>query len=164
MSPIEELGLIRVDDRLIHGQVVVAWCRYRGFSRVVVVDDAMAADTFMQEVLHYAAPPNVRVEVWSVEQAIAGLNLDRPDRATTMVLLKSPRVAQQLYDGGVSYRGLNVGGIGGGPGRRNIFRNIAVSPDDVAVLKDLLGKGVKITLLTVPGEKAKDFAEMVGRL
>jgi PTS system mannose-specific IIB component len=160
----EALGLVRVDDRLIHGQVIAVWCRQQRFTRILVVDDDVAADPFMQEVLRLAAPPGLTVDVLSVQEAISELTTDTPDRKTTMVLMKSPRIAQQVYEGGVKYAALNIGGIGSAPGRRNIFKNIAVSDEEIAILKSLLQDGVKITLLTVPGEKSKDFSDLAAKL
>ncbi len=157
---IEALGLVRIDDRLIHGQVVAVWCKHQPFSRIVIVDDGVAADPFMQEVLRLAAPPGLPVEVYSVADGIQALRADAPNRRTTLVLLKSPHTAKQLYDGGVEYHALNIGGIGNAPGRKNIFKNIAVSEEEMRILRDLHDRGVAITLLTVPGEKAKAFADL----
>lgn len=161
MKHIKEFGLVRVDDRLIHGQVIAVWCRHQRFTRIAIVDDGVAADSFMQDVLRMAAPPDLRVEVLSVAQAIETLNQDAADRDTTMVLMKAPKTAKQLHDGGLAYRSLNIGGIGGGPGRKNIFRNISASEEEIAILKHLMSKGVEVTLLTVPGEKSKAFSELV---
>jgi len=161
---IEELGLVRIDDRLIHGQVIAVWCRHRKFTRIVIVDDKVAADPFMQEVLKLAAPPGLQVDVFSIEAGSRELKQDRPDRGTTMVLLKTPLAAQKLYDSGVHYRELNIGGIGNAPGRRNVFKNIALSEEEIATLKQLMAQGVDITLLTVPGERSKKFSDLVRKL
>jgi mannose/fructose/N-acetylgalactosamine-specific phosphotransferase system component IIB len=114
--------------------------------------------------LGLAAPPNLQVDVFSIEDGIKALNEDTSNWETTMVLLKSPLAAKQLYDGGLEYDALNIGGIGSGPGRKNIFKNIAVSEEEVAILKYLMSKGVEITLLTVPGEKSKSFSALVNKL
>ena len=164
MIAIEELGLVRIDDRLIHGQVIAVWCKQRPFSRIVILDDGVAADAFMQEVLSLAAPPNLKVDVFSIKDGIEALNADKLHWETTMVLLKTPLAAKQLYDGGLQYRALNIGGIGSRPGRKNIFKNIAASEEEIAILKYLMDEGVEITLLTVPGEKSKAFSALVGKL
>ncbi len=155
--------MVRIDDRLIHGQVIAVWIKHRKFTRILIVDDGVAADPFLQEVLSLAAPPGLAVDVVSVEEGVEELQRDLPDRRTTMVLLKSPETAKRLYDGGVEYHALNVGGIGSAPGRRNIFKNISVSPEEIEILKYLAHRGVEITLLTVPGEKSKQFSDLVGR-
>ena len=155
---------MRIDDRLIHGQVIAVWCKQRRFTRIVIVDDGVAADSFMREVLSLAAPPGLQVDVLSVKEGVEILSQDTPDRGTTMVLLKSPLAAKRVYDGGVKYSALNVGGIGSARGRKNIFKNISASEEEIAILKYLMGQGVKITLLTVPGEKSKAFSDLVGKL
>lgn len=157
----QDWGLIRIDDRLIHGQVVAVWCKHRPFTRIVIVDDEVAADPFMQEVMRLAAPPGLQVDVLSLEEAIRRLPQDPRPRETTMVLLRSPQAALRLYEGGIRYAALNVGGLGSGPGRRPLFRHIAASDEEMAVLKALAERGVDITFLTVPGEKAWSFGDLV---
>ncbi len=162
--PADDFGLVRIDDRLIHGQVIAVWIRHQRFTRIVILDDDVAADPFLQQVLGLAAPPGIRVEAFSIADGIRLLAPEGFDRKSTMILLKTPLAAQRLFDEGLPYRALNIGGIGHKPGRKNIFKNISVSPEEIGILKDLLAKGVKITLLTVPGEQTQDFAALASRL
>ncbi len=162
--PVDDFGLVRIDDRLIHGQVVAGWARHLRFTRIVILDDDVAADPFMQQVLRLAAPPGLQVQAFSIAEGIRLLSPEGADRRSTMILLKTPLAARRLYEEGLSYRELNVGGIGHKPGRRNIFKSISVSQVEIEILKELLAKGVKITLLTVPGEQAQDFAALAGKL
>lgn len=136
------------------------WSKHKPFSRIVIIDDQLAKDTYMQDVMRLAAPPGLRVDVMSVENAISTLSQETHNRAATMLLMRSAEIALRLYQGGLTYSALNIGGIGSGPGRRNVFKNIAMSPDEIALLKQLQDKGVRITLLTVPGEKSKEFSEL----
>ncbi len=164
VSTIEEYGLVRIDDRLIHGQVIAVWCRQRSFNRIVIVDDAVAADPFMQDVLRLSAPTGLQVEAYSVADALRVLTGEGITPRTTMVLMKSPQTARRLHDAGFSFGALNVGGIGHGPGRKNIFKNISASAEEIAILKGLAAQGVKITLLTVPGEQSQSFSDLAGKL
>jgi len=143
--------------------VIAVWCKHQRFTRIAIVDDSAAADPFMQEVLRLAAPPDLRVEVYSIATGLEVLSQDTPDRETTLVLMKTPKVAQQLYDGGLTFFALNIGGMGSAPGRKNLFKNISASEAEIAILKYLLDKGVEVTLLTVPGEKSKALSELVGQ-
>lgn len=161
MIKIAELGLVRIDDRLIHGQVVAVWVKHIRTDTIVIVDDGVAKDPFMQEVLRLAAPPGITVDVRTVQEAITTLGNDAPNRERIMVLLKSPKTARQLFDGGVRFSHLNVGGIGAGPGRKSLFRNISMSEEEKSILKSLVRDGVKVTLQTVPGEQTADFASLV---
>lgn len=161
MRIIAEFSLVRIDDRLIHGQVVAVWVKHIRTERIVIVDDGVAKDPFMQEVLRLAAPPGIKVDVRTIQEAIATLGEGSPQRDRTMLLLKSPQVARQLFDGGVRFSHLNVGGLGAEPGRKLVFKNISMSDEEKAILKSLVKDGVKITLQTVPGEQCVDFSALV---
>jgi len=158
---IAELGLVRIDDRLIHGQVVAVWLNHIRVDKIVIVDDGVAKDSFMQDVLRLSAPPGITVDARSVQEGIASLGSDVPNRERIMVLMKSPKTARRLFDGGIHFSHLNIGGIGAGPGRKSLFKNISMSEEEKSILKSLVKDGVKITLQTVPGEKTADFASLV---
>ena len=159
MSIIKEWGLVRIDDRLIHGQVIAVWVRSRKFTKIVIVDDGVAADAFMVDVLRLAAPSGLDVNAYSLEKSLEVLEND-PTPQFTMILMKSPMTAQRLYDSGVVFEALNIGGIGMGPGRKNVFKNTSISKEEYQVLSDLQTRGVAITFMSVPGEKSKNFEEI----
>jgi PTS system mannose-specific IIB component len=157
----KEWGLVRIDDRLIHGQVVSVWIKHKKFNRIVIVDDGVAADSFMLDVLMLAAPPGLEIIAYSLKDCVAILN-GLKDPQYTMILMKTPETAKLLYEAGVIYDALNIGGIGSGPGRKNVFKNTALSPSEYGVLMDLHQKDVKITFMSVPGEKSKNFSDIKG--
>jgi mannose/fructose/N-acetylgalactosamine-specific phosphotransferase system component IIB len=117
----------------------------------------------MSTVLRLAAPSGLSVDVLSIQDAVAALSGDVPDRATTMVLVRSPAAASELYAGGLRFGSLNVGGLSGGPGRTNVFRNIALSPEDSRALQYLSAEGVQVTLQTLPGERSRHFSDLAPR-
>ncbi len=161
---IADLGLVRIDDRLIHGQVVANWVKVLRSRRIVIVDDDVAADAFMQNVMRLAAPPGVAVEIYSVQEGINVLKGDPPQANKILVLLKSPQVAEQLYRSGVQFKTLNVGGLGSAPGRRLVFKSISMSDEELAILQRLMSWGVEVTLQTVPGEKKVSLSSLLSRL
>jgi D-glucosaminate-specific PTS system IIB component len=114
----------------------------------------------MKTVLELAAPAGLQLDVLTVEDGVRALASNAPDRATTMVLVKSAAAARRLHEGGARFDALNVGGIAGGPGRTNVFRNIALSSQDFADLQHLVDQGVEVVLQTMPGERARDFSDL----
>ena len=82
------------------------------------------------------------------------------DTKHTMILMKTAETAKRLYKSGIFHKALNVGGIGKEPGRRNVFKNTALSREEFNILKELYENGINITFLSVPGEKSKDFADI----
>jgi D-glucosaminate-specific PTS system IIB component len=156
---IKDWSLVRIDDRLIHGQVIAVWCKSKTFTRIQIVDDTVAADPFMVNVLRLAAPAGLEVVAETVEASVKSLNENQTPE-TTMILMKYPKTARQLYDAGITFDALNIGGMGMGPGRKNVFKNTSISSEEYQVLKTFADDGVKITFLSVPGEKSKDFNDL----
>lgn len=159
MITIKDWSLVRIDDRLIHGQVIAVWCNSKTFTRIQIVDDTVAADAFMVDVLRLAAPAGLEVVAENLETSVKSLK-ENTTPETTMILMKYPKTARQLYDAGITFAALNIGGMGMGPGRKNVFKNTSISKDEYDTLKTLQDDGVKITFLSVPGEKSKDFADL----
>lgn len=157
------LSLVRVDDRLIHGQVVAIWLLDRPSQTIVVVDDATAADAFMADVLGLAAPPGVTVEVHAVESGaprIAELAADAA--ASAMVLVKSPLTALRLTEAGAPIEVLNVGGIGAAAGRSSLWRNVSASPEEIEALKALQENGTRVEFQVVPNDAPESLRSVVG--
>lgn len=159
MNTIKEWGLVRIDDRLIHGQVIAVWVKHKNFSRIQIVDDVVAADSFLVDVLRLAAPVGLDVIAESITDSIQSLKADESPE-TTMILVKHPTTVRRLYDEGIIFSELNIGGMGMAPGRKNVFKNTSISKEEYQILKSLQDDGVKITFLSVPGEKSKEFTDI----
>src|SRR5664279_2237393 len=104
------LRLVRIDDRLIHGQVVAIWLRALGAQRIVIVDDATARDEFLAEVLTLAAPQGVPVEVMGLAQGIARLTELAPTPEPVIVLVRAPKTVLGLRRAGVPIAVVDLGG------------------------------------------------------
>jgi len=138
---------VRVDDRLIHGEVVVAWLSTLGTSKIIVVDDGVAKDEFMKEVLSLATPTQSTLIVLSLEQALSG---DSSEFDNALVLIKSPVTALALRQGGIEFSQLNVGGLGARPGRKPLYKNISASPEEIKALKEFEQGGGEVMFQIVP--------------
>lgn len=157
----KEFALVRIDDRLIHGQVMAVWMRYLGnVKHIVIVDDNTAKDPFMTQVLRAAAPAGVQVSVLSVADAISTLGGEDADFSHHLLLMRSPRTALALLEGGVHFSTLNVGGIGAGPGRKPLYRNISASPQEMEWFRAIQAKGVEISFRIVPDDKGVSFRNL----
>jgi D-glucosaminate PTS system EIIB component len=156
------LALVRVDDRLIHGQVVAVWLRALRAARILIVDDATAADEFLRTVLTLAAPAGVPVEVHGVDAAAGRVRelAAAPDR--TMILVRTPASALRLREAGVSFDVLNVGGMGAAPGRHLLHRSISASPDELAAMRRLEELGTRVELRVLADDRPIPFAAVDG--
>jgi mannose/fructose/N-acetylgalactosamine-specific phosphotransferase system component IIB len=147
------LRLVRIDDRLIHGQVVAGWLRALGAERIVIVDDATARDEFLREVLTLAAPSGVPVEVLDLAGGAARCIELAALPEPVIVLARSPRTVLALRQAGVPIEVVDLGGLGAGPGRRRLHRTISVSPDELAELRELEQLGTRVEIRIVADDR-----------
>ena len=151
------LKLVRVDDRLIHGQVVAIWLKALNARRIVIVDDRTARDEFVSEVIKMAAPPGVAVEIHEIAGGIERVRQLVADPEPAFVLMRSPVTALALREAGVEFPVLNVGGIGAGPGRKPLYRNISASPEELAAMRALESMGTAVELRIVENDRPVAF-------
>jgi PTS system mannose-specific IIB component len=149
--------MIRIDDRLIHGQIVAAWAKSLSIKRIWIVDDGVAKDTFITNVMKMVAPPDTELTITGTDEVGRLLpELDGSDK-NTLILVKYPKVAKLLFDSGVLLRELNVGGMGANAERRKLFKNISASEEERKTLIELKEEGVKVYFQVTPHEKQTVF-------
>lgn len=152
------LKLVRVDDRLIHGQVVAVWLRAVGAHRIVIVDDRTAQDDFLRDLVILAAPQGVQVEVYGLQDGTERIRELAGTSDDTFVLMRSPIVALQMRKAGVPFDVLNVGGMGAGPGRRSLYKNISANDEELAAMRELEKMGTRVELKIVADDRAVPFS------
>ena len=143
--------LARVDDRLIHGQVVIGWGRPLALDRIVLVDEQVRASPWEQELYRVAAPEEIELEFLSPAEAAPRLEGWKRSRERVMLLLGSIATASELHrlaPGGMS--ALNLGGIHAGPGREERLSYLHLTPDELAVLRNLARDGLEVSAQDVP--------------
>ena len=154
------LRLVRIDDRLIHGQVVAVWLRALGAERIVIVDDATARDEFLREVLTLAAPQGVPVEVLGLADGAARCLELASSPEPVIVLARSPRTIVALRQAGVPIEVVDLGGMGAGPGKRRLHKTISVGPDDLASLRLLEEMGTRVEIQIVADDRPIPFRSL----
>ncbi|AJH01655.1 PTS mannose transporter subunit IID [Clostridium beijerinckii] len=142
----------RIDDRLIHGQVATAWSKITNATKIIVVDDSVAQDSFMQMVLKSAAPSSIKVEILGIDDAIKVINKD-DDGERVFILVKTPMTVLSLVKGGVGIKNLNLGGMGARQGRKQLYKNISVSDEEREAFRELMRCGVNVFMQIVPDAK-----------
>lgn len=158
-----DLLLTRIDDRLIHGQVSVGWVGRLSPDRVIVLDDEVAGDSWESELVCSACPESVGVEVHPVEDGARRLQAGLHDGQRVILLLRSARSAWRLVEAGLPVREINVGGIHHHPGSRSYLPYVYLDADDVACLRALLRRGIRVFAQDLPGNRAVELEELLGR-
>ncbi len=157
--PIE---MIRIDDRLIHGQVVVGWGQHFDLRLIILVHDDVAASEWEQELYRLGVPSDVTVIFASVADAAERLEEWRADPRHGMVLVPDVDTARRLVDAGVPVGTLNLGGIHHRPGRTRKLRYIYLTQEEESELRMLSARGIAISAQDVPTARAVPLAEVLG--
>ena len=155
MSPI-----VRVDDRLVHGQVVVGWGRAVGLRHLVLVDDAIRASPWEQDLYRMGVPRGVNIEFVSVPEAAAAFEQWRGDGERTMLILADVATVVRLC-ALAEVRAVQLGGIHQAEGRRERLPYVFLSDQEAEALRALETRGVAITAQDLPSSRPVTLEELV---
>ena len=145
------IGLVRIDSRLIHGQVCTQWLYRTNSKKVYIVDDEGASNSFLSSIYKMACPVGVELETISTEEAGKRWQQDQlGDLEPIFVLFKNMPMAYKAYKAGFRYTTLQVGGIGGGVGRKNIVGPISFDDNDAKMLDEMFQDGLEAYFQPVP--------------
>ena len=143
----------RIDNRLVHGQVIETWIPYLESSRLLVVNDDIARDGLQQSIMSMAVPHRVKVEFLPVDGLQKALrNTDYPN---TLVLFANCQDARRAFEQGGLFRSVNVGNLHYAPGKVQICPHAALSDEDAGCLCYLREQGVELDFRCVPNDKPK---------
>lgn len=155
------LALVRIDDRLIHGQVVEGWLPTLGCRRVIVVCAAAAADEMQRQLMRLALPEEVALEVLAPETAAAAVRAAAAAPEPALVLAPGPSEVLALLEAGAEFTSVNVGGMHHEAGRMRIGRAIFLSEGDKRALRAIAARGVRLEGRAVPSERGEDVAPLL---
>lgn len=157
----KNLVLTRIDDRLIHGQVMTSWIRQKNAVQVIVADDEVANDDFMINVLEMAVPDEIAIGVFDRDDTVEFIKQGL--EAPTILLVKGPEILNYLVDHGIEIDEIDVGGMGAKEGRSVLYKNISTNPEENEFFMELLSKGVNVFVQVMPQDKQVNIAEYINR-
>ncbi len=156
--------LARVDDRLVHGQVVLGCCEALRADRILVCDEAVAADPFEREIYDLAITPPLRAEYLGVEECVRrlrALEADDPDERV-LVLTRDLSTMRALVDAGAPLPAVTLGGAHRREGAQERWPGFYLDDREFAVLESLRARGVRVRVQTVPGAPAIELESPSG--
>ncbi len=150
--------LARIDDRLIHGQVVEGWVNYLKASCILVADDRVAANTLQRSILEISVPQGLKVSIGTVEEICGQLRTFVKERA--ILLFSNPADVLRALRLGLECPALNIGGMHYVPGKRKLIDVVAVDDADLDALREIMARGVKVHVQSVPTQKRLALDEL----
>lgn len=158
------IELTRVDFRLIHGQVITRWLTQCQINEIVTIDTALSKDAFMQEVFKMAAPKGVKITIVNVEDAVKRQQEGAFDKNRVMVLFKGVAELNAAVQAGLKLEKVQIGGLGGGPGRKAVNNAITLDRADADTLLELEKMGIEIYFQTTPDYPSETLQKAVAKL
>lgn len=156
--------LIRVDERLIHGEIVYSWKNAVRYNALVVVSDDAASNEMRKTALRIGCPQDVKAAIRSVEDGIKMLNDPRLEKYRTMVLCEDTVTAEKIYEGIHERPQFNVGYMKPAPGRQELTKGVHVSKEELQAIENVKKMGVKINLQRVPSAPAVSYEKAAEKL
>ena len=153
--------LYRIDDRLIHGQVVVGWGQPLDIDFIVLVDDEVASSDWEQELYRMGVPPEMEVIFASVDDAARDLTRYEADDRRGIVLTGDIASMRRLIETNGQVRKVNLGGIHHRAGRVQRLRYVFLSPEEESELRAMATRGLEITAQDVPSARPVPLASVL---
>ncbi len=142
----------RVDERLIHGQVATVWVNSLGCNRIIVANNEALQSEMQISALKLACPTAVKLSILSVEKAAININDGKYDGDTVFLITKNIKDCKKLLDLGLKIGSVNVGNQAHKEGQTKIKNSVSLSAEDIAVCRDIIASGVKVTAQMLPNE------------
>ena len=155
------VALYRIDDRLIHGQVVVGWGQPLDIGFIVLVDDNVATCDWEQDLYRMGVPPEMEILFASVAEAIENHAGYAADPRRGIIVTPDIETMQRFVAGVGTIREVNVGGIHHRAGREQKMRYVFLAPGEEAQLRTLMDSGVKVTAQDVPTARPVPMGEVL---
>ncbi len=149
----------RIDDRLIHGQVVEGWVNFLKATSIMVADDRVASNPLQRSIMEISVPRGLAVSIGSVEDICGRLRESNPGERA-ILLFSTPADVERALKLGLQCTAVNIGGMHFMPGKRKLIDVLAVDEGDLDALRAIAARGIKVEVQTVPTQKPVPLAKL----
>jgi len=146
------IKLVRVDHRLIHGQVAFAWTKAIDTDCILIASDDLMKDTLKMSMMKLAKPSDVKLVMKNIDDSIVALNSGVTDTYKLMILCESISDVYKLAKSVPTITAINLGGMKNGEDRKQIAHAVNVSSQDIELLNDLCAHGVYVYAQLIPDD------------
>jgi len=159
-----KIGLARIDDRLIHGQVATRWTKETNVNRIIVVSDEVAADNVRKTLLTQVAPPGVTAHVVDVAKMVRVYNNPKYGQDKVMLLFTNPTDVERIVAEGVNITSVNVGGMAFRQGKTQVNNAVSVDEKDIAAFKKLNDRGIELEVRKVSSDQKLKMMDLIAKV
>ena len=143
---------MRIDERMIHGQVASVWTNLLGCDRIIVANDEAPKSEMQIAALKMACPVGCKLSILSVNKAVANIKAGKYDNDKVFLITRNVADCKRLVEEDVPLPSINVGNVSHGPGLHQIKKSVSLSDEEIQILRDIMARGISVTARMVPNE------------
>ncbi|MEW9676831.1 PTS sugar transporter subunit IIB [Lentibacillus sp. L22] len=147
------IKLLRVDHRLLHGQVAFSWTQNLGADCILIANDDVPVNDLRKTTIKLAKPQGVKLVIKNIEDSIKALQSGATDKYKLFIVVESVADAQKLSEAYPAIEQVNLGGVKAKEGSRKISKAINLLPEEEKLVKKMIEKGVEVEIRQVPNDK-----------
>lgn len=148
---------VRVDHRLIHGQVAFTWTHFSAATRIIVIDDKAATDEFQKMALNMSKPAGCKLNIFTVEKALSKMAKVETLNENIFIVFGCTRDAARFIEGYPKFKEINYGGIAKKEGSKSYGEVVYLNDEEVADSKKIMSLGTKIFMQQLPTTKREEL-------
>lgn len=155
------IKLVRIDDRLIHGQVATTWIKNYGIEQVLIINDKAAKDPVQKSMVGLAAPPEVKVMIFGLDQFVNIMKKSEIKKTTMLLFTTSTDVLKIVESELVDIKEVNAGGMRFNETRKRLTKAISVTPEEDEAFRKIMDRGIKVNVQMVPKDTSVDYKTLI---
>lgn len=155
------IKFVRVDHRLIHGQVAFAWTKSMGIDCILVASDSVAKDSLRMSALRMAAPSGVKVVIKDIEDSAANILSGKTEKYNLMIVLENIKDAERLTEKVTEIKKVNLGGVKKEEGKKQISKAVSVSEEECDILRKMNERGIALEVQMIPEDKMQNAMTLI---
>lgn len=159
-----KIGLARIDDRLIHGQVATRWTKETNVARIIVVSDEVANDHVRKTLLTQVAPPGVTAHVVDVDKMVRVWNNPKYAQDRVMLLFTNPTDVLRIVEQGVVIKSINIGGMAFRQGKTQVNNAVSVDDKDIEAFRKLNERGIELEVRKVSNDPKLKMMDLIAKV
>lgn len=159
-----KIALARIDDRLIHGQVVTVWSKETKCQRIIVCNDDVANDEIRRTLLTQVAPPGVQSSVVGIDKAIRVINNPKYENDIVLLLFTNPTDVLRLVEAGIDIKTVNVGGMSFKEGKTQLTGAVSVNDEDIKSFKSLNDLNIELEIRKVASDSKSYVMKLIDKM
>ncbi len=144
------IKIVRIDDRLIHGQIVQGWLKTVDVDKILIVSDEVANDEMQQVLLSMAVPSSVKLVIKNIKDASYEIANEVYENDNLMILFSNPQDIVRMIDNGIKFQSINIGGMHYAHGKKQLLTNLSVDKSDVEAFLKLINCGIELETRALP--------------